>query len=275
MPSLVNIIMSVNMSNEKIVPVYFGQDSALYGCYHLPAESYDSSAVLICQPIGHEYERCHRAMRQLAVQSVRKGLAAMRFDYYGTGDSAGNSNEITLSQIRHDIQQAIEACSSTTGTKYLALVGLRLGATLAAQVACCRDEIDSLVLYAPVFDGEVLLEEWQHEQFVFDGKHSYKSQQTGQEEILGFPVPEIFSKELANKFSTTVSSSSLKRVLILLDGAEMQSAALSVWLEMFKSHGIVVNVEAIENIAIWRREPMEAIVPIKAIRRIVQWIIEN
>lgn len=275
MPSLNNIVMSVNMPNEKIVPVYFGQDSALYGCYHLPAESHDSSAVLICQPIGHEYERCHRAMRQLAVQSVRKGLAALRFDYFATGDSAGNSNEITLSQMRHDIQQAIEACSSRTSAKHLTLIGLRLGATLAAQVACFRDEIDSLVLYAPVFDGETLLHEWQHEQLTFDGKHSHKSQQTGPEEFLGFPVPEIFSKELANKFSLTVSSSSLKRVLILVDDAEMQSAALSEWLDMFESHGVVVNIEAIENIAIWKREPMEAIVPIKVIRRIVQWIIEN
>lgn len=275
MLSLVNIILSVNMPNEKIVPVYFGQDSALYGCYHLPVESHNSSAVLICQPIGHEYERCHRAMRQLAVQSVRKGLAAMRFDYFGTGDSAGNSDEISLSQMRHDIQQAIEACSSRTRAKHLTLIGLRLGATMAAQVACCQDEIDSLVLYAPVFDGETLLHEWQHEQLTFDGKHSHKSRQAGAEEILGFPVPEIFSKELANKFLPTVSSSSLKRVLILLNEDEMQSAALSEWQEMFESHGVVVNVEAIENIAIWKREPMEAIVPIKAIRRIVQWVIEN
>ncbi len=274
MPSL-NIVMSVNTPSEKIVPVYFGQDTGLYGCYHLPVENHSSSAVLICQPTGHEYERCHRAMRQLAVQSARKGLSVMRFDYFATGDSVGNSDEITLAQMRNDTQQAIDACCSKTGAKHLTLIGLRLGATLAAQVACSRDEIDSLVLYAPVFDGETLLQEWQQEQLVFDGKHSHKPEHGSGGEILGFPVPKIFNKELANKFSPAVSPSSLKRVLILVDDAEMHSEALTEWQKMFESHGVAVNVEAVENIAIWRREPMEAIVPIKAIRRIVKWIIEN
>ena len=267
--------MSVNISNENIVPVYFGKNSDLYGCFHLPADFLLSHSVLICQPTGHEYERCHRAMRQLAVQSARKGLAVMRFDYFGTGDSVGNSDEITLAQMRNDTQQAIEACSSKTGAKHLTLIGLRLGATLAAQVACSRDEIDSLVLYAPVFDGETLLHEWQHEQLAFDGKHSHKSGHVGGGEILGFPVPEIFSKELANKFSPAVSPSSLNRVLILVDDAEMHSEALSEWQKMFESQGVTVNVEAVENIAIWRREPMEAIVPIKVIRRIVKWMLED
>ncbi len=99
--------MTSSPTSETIVPAYFGQDSSLYGCCHQSAEGVQAPALVICQPTGHEYERCHRAMRQLAVQSVRKGVSALRFDYRGTGDSAGDCEELTLSQMRQDICQAI------------------------------------------------------------------------------------------------------------------------------------------------------------------------
>jgi len=267
--------MSPGSTNETIVPVYFGPDSSLYGCYNLTADYEHAPAVLICQPTGHEYERCHRAMRQLAVQSAKKGLSAMRFDYYSTGDSAGNCEELSLPRMRLDIQQAIKHCCSKTGVEHLAVIGARLGATLAAQLAGTCSEIDSLVLYAPVFDGEMLLTDWQRDQHAFYAKHSFSLQQSGPGEVLGFTVTENFQKELSQKFSPEVAGPALKRVLTLIDEAESDSALLNGWLEMFKHQGIEVTVEVIENIAIWRREPMEAIVPVKTIRRIVNWITEG
>ena len=267
--------MSSSSPNEIIAPVYFGQDSSLYGCYHLTADYYRSPAVLICQPTGHEYERSHRAMRQLAVQSAKKGMSAMRFDYYSTGDSAGNCEALSCSRMRQDIQQAIRHCCEKTGLERLTVVGLRLGATLAAQLAGSCAEIDSLVLYAPVFDGEAMLNEWQRDQRDYFAGHSHMSQPTGLDEVLGFPVTEKFRQELAQKFSPEAPTASLKRVLTLVDEAESDSALLNQWMEMFQHQAIEVSVEAVENIAIWRRDPMEAIVPVKTIRRIVKWITEG
>lgn len=271
----INTAMPVTGHIEKFVPVFFGEKSALYGCHHIPDESHVASAVLICQPTGHEYERCHRAMRQLAVQSVRKGMAAMRFDYYGTGDSAGNGDEISLDRMREDIEQAIEACKVQTGAEHLTLVGLRLGATLAAQVACLRLDVESLVLYAPVLEGKALLADWRHEQHVFDSKHSHTSKQSRKGEILGFPVTETFQKELSSEFLLAIKNPSLKRVLILVDQAEAKSALLRSWVDTFNHHGVVVTVETPENLAIWKSEAIESVVPIKTIRRILKWIIEN
>ncbi len=257
---------------ETISPVYFGSESNLYGCNHLTADFNPSTSLLICQPVGHEYDRAHRAMRQLAIQVARKGIPAMRFDYYATGDSAGNSDELHLPQMRNDIQQAIKYCKDTTNTALLTLVGLRLGATLAAQLAHKCPEIESLVLYAPVFDGGALLKEWELDQYNFYAKHSHMSRPANSAEILGFPITEEFRNELNQKFLPDVSNSSLKRVLILVD--DVDSASLEEWVAIFNNKGIDVSVEAVEDIAIWRREPMDAIVPIKIIRRIIKWITE-
>lgn len=267
--------MSPGSSTDAITPVFFGQDSDLYGCFHLTADYEHSPVVLICQPTGHEYERCHRAMRQLAVQSTRRGLSAMRFDYYSTGDSAGNSDELSLSRMQLDIKQAIKYCRRKTGVERLTLVGLRLGATLAAQLAGACSEVDSLVLYAPVLDGETLLTEWQREQQDFYAKHSHIAQPASDGEVLGFPVTDNFRRELSRKFVPDANSSTLRRVLILIDEADSASASLNEWIETYKSLDVAVTLEVTEDIAIWRREPMDAIVPARTIRRIVKWFEES
>ena len=49
-------------------PFQFGSSrSPLFGMYHAPTGSKPSSAgVVICQPLGHEYIRAHRTLRNLA-----------------------------------------------------------------------------------------------------------------------------------------------------------------------------------------------------------------
>ena len=266
--------MSENVSNEVILPAFFGQDCELYGCFHLAADYLNAPTVLVCQPTVHEYDRCHRAMRQLAVQSAKKGLSTLRFDYYATGNSSGESEELSLSRMRQDVEQAIRHCRDKTGVDKLTLVGLRLGATLAAQVACHSSEVEALILYAPVFDGEQLLLDWQREQQAFDDKHSYATAQSEGDEILGFPLSPGFRKELTQKFPPENSPSALKRVLVLVDEGEADSGLLRQWVSGFEQRGVEVVVEETGEIAIWRREPMDAIVPVKTIRRMVKWLAE-
>jgi pimeloyl-ACP methyl ester carboxylesterase len=214
-------------------------------------------------------------MRQLAVQSVRRGFSALRFDYHATGDSAGDCEELGLSQMRQDIRQAIRFACDKTDSNRVTLVGLRLGATLAAQVAADCAEVDSLVLYAPVFDGGELLREWQVAHQSFYAKHRHLSMPAGSTEVLGFPLSEGLKAELEQSFIPESTYMSVKRVLILIDQAEANSALLDQWVESFTRQGIDVTVEVGDDIAIWRREPMEAIVPIKVIRRIANWVGDN
>ena len=154
----------------------------------------------------------------------------------------------------------------------IALVGLRLGATLAAQVAADCVEVDSLILYAPVFDGAELLREWQVAHQSFYASHSHLTTPEVSTEVLGFPLSAGLQAELDQTFILESAYRSVKRVLILIDQAEANTALLDQWVESFTRQGIEVTVEVGDDIAIWRREPMEAIVPIKVIRRIARWV---
>ena len=71
------------------VPLFFGAASrSLFGWYHAPAEPRRATGVVICNPIGDDDVRAHRPLRHLAERLARAGLAVLRFDFDGTGDSS-------------------------------------------------------------------------------------------------------------------------------------------------------------------------------------------
>lgn len=111
-------------------------------------------AAVICNPWGEEYTYAHRSLRHLALRLTRAGFHVLRFDYYGTGDSGGESSEVDLAGLESDIGQAVEAAQDVTGNRQIALVGLRLGANLAVRAAAqAPGDVESLVLWDPLLRG--------------------------------------------------------------------------------------------------------------------------
>lgn len=260
-------------SQEAPLPCFFGDEAhRLYGCHHSPTNAAHGEAILICSATAHEYERCHRATRQLAVQFARARYPALRFDYFGTGDSAGDYAEASLSRWRDDIAAAAAECRRRSRRRSLCLVGLRLGATLAAQAASALEGVTQLVLYAPVLDGTTLLEEWRREQAVFDGKHGQAIGQAPQE-LLGFPLDESFRAQIGTGLAVPAPAVAVRRVLVLAERAD--EPAVRRTAAVLASRGAAVSVEQADGPAVWRSEPMQAIVPFKVLRRIVAWVSEG
>ena len=141
-------------------PLYFGDPGQpLFGWYHAtPGGAALDTAAVICPSIGHEYVNAHRSLRHLADRLAARGIPALRFDYHGTGDSAGGGDPDRIDPWLDSIRAAIEAVRETSGRDRIALLGLRLGATMASTVA--RDlPVSSLVLWAPCSRGRHFLRE--------------------------------------------------------------------------------------------------------------------
>jgi pimeloyl-ACP methyl ester carboxylesterase len=129
-------------------PLFFGE--GLFGWYHAPIEGQRDLGAVICQPLGHEYINAHRSMRHLADRLAKAGIPALRFDYHGTGDSAGTDEDPgRVPAWRDSVAAAMKTLRELSGCPRVALVGFRFGATLAAQF-----EADALVLWAPVLRGK-------------------------------------------------------------------------------------------------------------------------
>ena len=139
-------------------PCTFGTSGRqLLGLYHAPEGPRPrDEAVLVCGPGPQEYMQSHWALRKLAAALSRTGFHVFRFDYYGTGDSAGDSVEGRMSAWRSDVAQALEELADVSGAARLSAVGFRLGATLAATSPV---RLERLVLWEPVVDGHRHIEE--------------------------------------------------------------------------------------------------------------------
>jgi pimeloyl-ACP methyl ester carboxylesterase len=77
----------------------------------------------------------------------------MRFDYRGSGDSAGTMQGLEASDWVADIRMAVAELRDMAVIQKVSIIGLRLGALLAAHAARELGTIDRLVLWDPVTSG--------------------------------------------------------------------------------------------------------------------------
>jgi uncharacterized protein len=138
-------------------PHYFGSaDRQLLGIYHSPTGMARAHGIVLCPPGPQEYMRTHMAFRKLATVLAQNGFHVLRFDYYGTGDSSGGARDGSLGEWRQNIVTAATDLKECSGVTKVSLVGLRLGATLAALTSL---SVSNLVLWEPVVNGKKYLDE--------------------------------------------------------------------------------------------------------------------
>jgi len=135
-------------------PTFFGSSARpLYGVLHAPSGQPRDTSVLLFHPGVQEYGTRHWAFRNLATALSARGFHVMRFDYRGTGDSAGEPEEGTVEACVDDALVAYDELRDATGTGSTSFVGLRLGAAIAARVAAMGRASRDLVLWDPVVNG--------------------------------------------------------------------------------------------------------------------------
>lgn len=141
---------------EADLPFYFGPGRELFGFYH-PAPALGGAAVLLCPPLGAEQIRCHRLYRQLAHGLAEGGLPVLRFDYYGTGDSAGGSRDVNWMRCLADVATAATELRARSGAQRILGFGTRLGANAALEAT--EAVLAGVVAWDAIADGAALVRE--------------------------------------------------------------------------------------------------------------------
>lgn len=127
-------------------------EERLFAFLHRPESAIRGGAVL-CAPLAEEKLWSHRVFVSFARELAARGFAVLRFDFRGEGDSDRGFEASDLETRLEDTAAAIDELKRQTGLPQVTLVGLRLGAAIAAAVAAKRDDVDRLVLWDPVVDG--------------------------------------------------------------------------------------------------------------------------
>lgn len=129
----------------------------LYGVIHEPEGTLIRNfAMLICYPYGREYMITHRALRTLCTNMARAGVPSMRFDYTGTGDSAGDT--FILADAVENTLVAARYLADYTGMDHVKVVGLRLGAAIGLLASQQEANIKHVTLWDLVVGGDDYLD---------------------------------------------------------------------------------------------------------------------
>lgn len=184
--------------NDMELPFHFGRNRELFGLFHATAAP-AGRAVLLCPPLGQDQIRCHRLYRQLAHALVAEGIAVLRFDYYGTGDSAGNSVEVDWDRCVADTIAAADELRMRSGSAHITAFGARLGGSIAlaaAKTGC----LSGLVAWDPVLDGGEYVARLDDMQLALatDTQRFTKPRLTSEvaEQWLGFPISDRLRQQL-------------------------------------------------------------------------------
>ncbi|RYY77055.1 MAG: alpha/beta fold hydrolase [Gammaproteobacteria bacterium] len=177
---------------------YFGPSSTyLFGAYHPPKLSNRREGIVLCSPFGQENMRAHRSLRRLAINLSNLGYAVLRFDYRGTGDSAGSLNSVTADDWQQDIRIAVQELIDIAAVPKVSLLGLRIGALLAAQVAANHQNVSRLVMWDPVVSGQAYIDELTAEIRAAQSRANFIATDRTLH-FNGFSMPLTFQQSLAN-----------------------------------------------------------------------------
>jgi pimeloyl-ACP methyl ester carboxylesterase len=201
-----------------MMPVMFGsRERPLFGLYDAAVEPRKRVGVVVFKPLGWEFIRAHRTIRQLASRLAQAGYDVMRFDYSGTGDSGGDIEDgVSVTRWLQDAEETCEELTMVAGVTKLVLLGLREGGMLAAELARRQPRLCQRVVV------------WDPPQ-VAPGV-----EQPGDADDIGaFALPEAMRAELA-ALALRPASTGLPRVrLVLTDSAwdvpdDLQAAVDSI-----------------------------------------------
>jgi alpha/beta superfamily hydrolase len=249
-------------------PLFFGpEERSLFGWYHAPDNGAAGDlAMVVCPPPGHEGVNAHRPLRHLTDALAKAGVPALRFDYHGTGDSAGRDEDpARVAAWRESISVAMTTLRTLSGCTRIGLIGLRLGALLAAAVAA-EQEVDCLVLWFPPARGRTWVREMRA--LHLTGVTRDAKADGGAIEPGGFVFTEETQRDL-NAINLDMLVPKTKRLLLLTrDDLSTDTVLCDRW----RAADIDAEQRAAPGATEMFLPPHSVVVPVRAIEEIVGWV---
>lgn len=241
----------------------------LAGWFHAPPSGRARAGVVICPPFAHEYDQAHFALRLVAEGLAERGLCVLRFDYDGTGDSAGSGEDPgRLDAWLRSIAEAM-ALIRGTGVEEVSLVGMRIGATLAARAAVTDGRVDQLVLWDPCLSGRGFLREQQATSMITLGTSGTRPD--GSVETPGLTYRPEVVRELRGLRLDTRPGPAARRVLVLTrpDRESAQEVVAALGSELVE-HGPANGQAALMDVG----PPFQKL-PTESIERVATWVAQG
>ncbi len=237
---------------------------ACFGMYQVAP----GPAVLMLPPFGDEALKTSRIWRNLAIDLAKHGLATLRFDLPGTGNSAGEATENGRVEVW---QAAIRDCACWLAARHderVILFGHRFGALLALDAAASGVSAERLVLLDPPVSGAALVRHLRARARM----EGFGPPPEGPDYIQsgGVPLSATTLHDLAKLPAAAAGPGFPPALLVLNDSA----AAPSPWPDRLRASGSIVETMPFEGFdAFVRRDAFRVEAPAAVLGRVVDYMV--
>lgn len=139
------------MSSEY--PITFPSDGQqVVGMWHAPAGGPPAPALVLCHGFtGHKAES-HRLFVDAARAFAGRGIGVLRFDFRGSGDSEGESVDVTVSAQVADARAALAYVRARpeVDPARIGILGLSMGGLVVALMAGDEPALRAIALWNPL-----------------------------------------------------------------------------------------------------------------------------
>jgi len=262
-------------------PIFFGpNERSCAGWLHRTAKA-SRSGVVICSPLGYEAICAHRSVRRFAEAFAEAGAPTLRFDYDGTGDSAGDDTDAgRLLAWERSTQAAVRALRELCGVERVWLVGIRLGALIATLAATNDPTIAGLIAIAPVVTGRTYLRELVARQMTLEleappPSKGLSAPREGDQEALGFAITaetrsSLMEINLAKRKDKLGQAYAQPFEMLVLDRDDLPGA--DKWVEHLLVQGTKVETRRVPGYPEMMLDPHKAIVPEQMVSEARAWL---
>jgi pimeloyl-ACP methyl ester carboxylesterase len=220
--------------------------------------------VVICPPIGVEQLHAQRSLRHLADSIATQGIPVLRFDWHGTGDSAGSdADPVRRATWHNNVREVVAWMRRHLDCRKVSVVGLRMGAMVAVE-ALDADACDNLVLWAPVSCGKAFMRQMRAIEHLAESRARPSYAAAGDVEAGGFLITQETAQQLAQA-NLLHHKPGCSRVLIV----GPCDKRLAEW---FARCDVPVDQLSPPGYAEMMAEPHLSQVPQLAIRQITEWL---
>jgi alpha-beta hydrolase superfamily lysophospholipase len=265
--------------------IYFDSGGhRLFAWFHTPAAHATADVgLVICKPFGYEALCSHRGLRAFAEAAAALGVPTLRLDYLGTGDSAAIDSQANQLEVwTRDVRAAVDELRRRTGVRHVCLLGVRLGALLAALAAGECTAAISLILIAPIVSGRRYLRELRTIRLAAAMGHAQlpsasaaptdTDMNAGSMEVSGFWMSAATLEALKKVDLSTYSASTLSDVLVI-DGRSLPGA--SAWAQQLIGLGVRTKYLVLPGlIEMTMTSPELATIPQEMIAAMRDWLLQ-
>ena len=147
---------------ERESVVLKNEGQKIFGIYHKPIGLKTYPALLMCHGLGGHKSGKYRLYVKLAARLSSMGIASLRIDFRGSGDSEGEFSDMTLEGEVNDALKGLEFLlhDPHVDPERLGIFGRSFGGAIAILAANRFEGIRSLAVWAPIFNGEQWMDKW-------------------------------------------------------------------------------------------------------------------